>query len=176
MVKTFLGQVEKDVYHWKWVLVALHNSLQGFMVCALRGKDGINILKDSVVRKWVAAGSKGHPEPQELDTFLNLYKKIKGHKMLINKSSKTFCPRGKQDASVRKLNQLRNNFIHFKSKSWHVEINSLPRITAEVTDIISFLALTSGNIKLKKEEGLAIKQDINDTKSILDRLETIYGR
>jgi len=174
MVNYFMCLAEKDSYHWKWVLIALHNTLQNFMVCALRGKDGLNLLKDSVVKKWVADGKKGSPYPNEaMDTFLNLYKKIKSNRMLINSNSKVYQPRGQQDRSIRKLNLLRNNFIHFKPKSWHLEINGLPVLVADTVDIIKFLAFTSGNIKLSKETKAEITKASEEVLNQLKRLEAI---
>jgi hypothetical protein len=37
-----------DLYYWKWVIIALHNSLQGFMVLALRRGNGLLPLKDNI--------------------------------------------------------------------------------------------------------------------------------
>lgn len=176
MVKVFLALVEDDIYHWKWVLVILHNSLQGYMVCALRGKDGLNILKDSAVKKWQASGKKGSPQMEEMDTFLNLYKKIKGNRMLVNSKSKVFTPRDHQDRSIRKLNQLRNNFLHFKAKSWHLEINGLPGIAKDTVDIIRFLVYSSGNIKAREEQSREIKEDINSILNQLEKLMAIYSK
>jgi hypothetical protein len=42
------ARVAIDVYQWRWVVLALHNALQGFMVIALRGSDGLAVLPDSV--------------------------------------------------------------------------------------------------------------------------------
>ena len=39
----------------------------------------------------------------------------------------------------------RNNFEHYIPKLWSIEIHGLPRITIDVLDVISFLALETGN-------------------------------
>lgn len=73
MVANTLKNVENDWYQWKWAILALHNSLQGFMVLALRGSNGLNCLRDDIAEKWLIAYRSGGEYPQEkLDRFLNL--------------------------------------------------------------------------------------------------------
>ena len=176
MIQNCLGQAEEDQYHWKWVLIALHNCLQGFMVCALRGGDGLNVLKDRVALQFQEADQKNLPRPrEELDTFLNLYKKIQSDKMLIYSQSKKFTAKGQQDRSVRKLNQLRNQFIHFKPKAWFFELNSLPKLAMDSKGIIEFLVFSSGNIQLKDELRDLIGDDLSQIETTLNKLEICYS-
>ena len=62
-------------HYWTWIIVGLHNALQGFMVLALRGgRNNINVLTEDCAREWLAAYERGdgkYPE-QKLDKFLNL--------------------------------------------------------------------------------------------------------
>jgi len=169
MANSFLANAEDDKYHWKWMLVALHNSLQGFMACSLRGGDGLAAMKDRVAQKWLEAKQSGQPLPrEELDTFLNLYRKIKSDRMLFSAQSRYFIPRGQQDYSVRKLNRLRNHFVHFTPKSWSVEINYLPRVSQDCIRVIKFLVFSSGNIEPISEE---LKSEIVEIiNSMIDRL------
>lgn len=176
MAGHFLSRTEEDKYYWKWMLVALHNSLQGFMACSLSAGDGLAILKDRVAQKWLAAQRDGLPLPrEELDTFLNLYKKIKSEKMLVNTNSRQFIPRGRQDYSVRKLNRLRNHFVHFTPKSWSLEVSDLPTISRDCIQVIRFLVYKSGNIDgLKEAANLEISDEINNLLDRLIKLEAIY--
>ncbi len=175
MASYFLGKTEEDKYHWKWMLVALHNSLQGFMACSLNSGDGMLALKDRVAEKWRAAEKNGQPLPkEELDTFLNLYKKINSNKMPLSANSKPFNPRSRQNQSVRKLNRLRNHFIHFSPKSWSLELNDLPKISQDCIQVIKFLAFKSGKIESSKELKHELSNEINDILSKLTRLDTIY--
>ncbi|KNZ70660.1 hypothetical protein Tfer_0338 [Thermincola ferriacetica] len=149
----FLKKAKTDVYYWKWVLVSLHNSIQGFMVCALRGKDGLNVLKDRVAERLIEAKQNNAPLPKpELDTFLNLYRKIQTDKMLMNPKSKKFIPGKHHDKSIRRLNRLRNHFIHFTPKSWSMEASTLPLMSVYCLQVIRFLAFSSGNISCNNQE------------------------
>lgn len=143
-----LRRVLSNDYHWKWVIIGLHNALQGFMVLALQGSNYLNVLTDECAQKWLAAyesGSKDFPDPK-LDSFLKLYKKIKSERMNIYTNSIPFKPNTSQARSVKKLNSLRNEFIHFIPKGWLLELGGLPQITEDCLDIIHFLAFECGNI------------------------------
>lgn len=141
------ARVQNDPYRWKWVILAAHNALQGFMVLALRGSDGLLPLRDKVAQAWLKAYREKRNPPQErLDSFPNLYKKIQSDRLLFYVHSKKFLPRGSQDRSVRKLNSLRNDFIHFLPRLWLLELGGLPEICLDCLDVIEFLGWQSGNI------------------------------
>lgn len=135
-------------HYWTWVIVGLHNALQGFMVLALRGSNNINVLTEDCAREWLAAYERkdGNYPEQKLDNFLNLYKKIKSDRMQMYVNSKAFKPKGTQDRSVKKLNSFRNDFIHFVPKGWAIEVSGFTQIVNDCLDIISFLAFDCGNI------------------------------
>lgn len=147
MVRRFLEKLNSEIYYWKWVILALHSSLQGFMVAALKGSSGLNVLTDKSAEGWLKAhqaGLRTFPR-QKLDTFLNLYKKMKTDKMLMYHGSKKFVSTEEQDWSVQKLNSLRNSYIHFQPMLWFIRKAGLPQITKECLSVIRFLALDSGN-------------------------------
>jgi len=165
-----LENVSEDVYYWKWAILALHNSLQGFMVLALRGGNGILPLKDHIAEAWLKAYREGKDYPkEELDTFLNLYKKIKSNNMNFFGHSIKFMPKGTQGYSVKKLNRLRNDFIHFLPKSYLLEVSVLPKICLDCISIIEFLGWKCGNIHwyYDKQEARATIA-ISKAKSILN--------
>jgi hypothetical protein len=178
MVSECLPKVSENIYYWKWVLIALHNALQGFMVLALRGSDSLNVLTKKCAEKWLAARErrdKTFPE-RRLDGFWNLYKKIQTGRetydeglktgsylyrkpddlMLMYGNSQPFRPHGTQDESVKMLNDLRNDFIHFLPKQSLLGVHGLPRVVDDCVNIINFLAFECGNI-LWYEEGHKIK-------------------
>jgi hypothetical protein len=147
MVVQSLSNVESDSYQWKWAILALHSSLQGFMVMALRGSDNLNCLKDKVAAEWLRAYRAGEQLPEEkLDNFLDLYKKInKPRKMTSYMHSKPFKPSGTQGSSIKKLSSLRNDFVHFVPKGWSLEVTGLPQIFLDCLNIIDFLGWKCGN-------------------------------
>lgn len=148
MASEQLSRVTANPHHWQWVIIGLHNALQGFMVLALRGTNNLNVLTDKCAMEWMAAYERGdskYPEPK-LDNFLNLYKKINSARMNMYIHSQHFKPRGTQGRSIKKLNSLRNELIHFVPKGWSLEVSGLPQIVADCLDAISFLAFQCGNV------------------------------
>jgi hypothetical protein len=148
MVSELLYKIPDNIYYWKWAIVALHNSLQGFMVLSLQGSNGLNTLTDECAKQWLLAyeqKSGQYPE-RKLENFLGLYKRIKSREMLISTLSERFRPTGNQTISVKKLNELRNEFIHYVPKNWSLEISGLPEIFLDCLNIIEFLAFKCGNV------------------------------
>jgi hypothetical protein len=145
-------RMQEDTYRWKWVILAIHNALQGFMVLALRGGNGLRPLRNDIAAAWLKAYREGKDPPQEkLDSFLNLYKKIKSERMLFYVHSKKFLPKDRQESSIKKLNSLRNDFIHFLPRMWVLEVGGLPQICLDCLDVIQFLGSESGNIFWRNE-------------------------
>ncbi|MDT8419215.1 MAG: hypothetical protein RQ754_02185 [Desulfuromonadales bacterium] len=142
-------QIANDPSQWRWVVIALHNAVQGFMVLALRGTNNISILELESAKEWLKALPTGGPYPkfEKLDSFLNLYKKIKSDRMLMYGHSKKFTPQGSQGGSIKKLNQFRNEFIHFIPKGWSIEVSGMPSICIDCLNIIGFLGWESGNVR-----------------------------
>lgn len=148
----WVRRVERDVDFWRWVVLALHNSTQGFMVLALRGSDGLLPLRDKIASQWVEAYRTDGKYPEEkLDSFLNLYKKIQSDRILFFVHSAKFVPTGTQDRNVRKLNALRNDFIHFLPRSWFLEVSGLPRLCLDCIEVVRFLGWECGNVLWHEE-------------------------
>ena len=163
-----LPKVMDNPHYWKWVVISLHNALQGYMVLALKGSDGLNVLTTKCAKRWLAAywqKNGAFPQPQ-MDSFSNLYKKIQAGRelydegircgrildrknsdlMLMYVNSQPFKPEGTQTASVEMLKELRNDFIHFLPKGLSLEVGGLPRVVEDCVDLIDFLAFKCGNI------------------------------
>ncbi|MDZ4654259.1 MAG: hypothetical protein U1F44_00005 [Coriobacteriia bacterium] len=61
MVTEALVGVEDDHYRWKWAIIALHSAVQGFLVLALRGSAGFDVLTKDEARAWAEAVKRGEP-------------------------------------------------------------------------------------------------------------------
>ena len=145
-----------DPYLWKWVLVALHNATQGFMVLALWNGNGLLALRDRVAAKWLEAYRNGGPYPvDKLDEFLNLYKKVKDKENFHTNGAGPFVPALTHDNSLSRLNQYRNEFIHFTPKGWSLEMGGLPRVCLDALDLIQFFGWESTAVLWHKQAQLA---------------------
>jgi hypothetical protein len=147
MAAQFASRLEEDLHLWRWVIIALHNAAQGVMVLSLRHGNGLLALSDESYSAWIAAYQKGEtPPPEKLDNYLNLYKKVK-HKEWGQVGGNTrFVPAGTEGGDIKRLNSLRNEFIHFTPKGWSLEADGLPRIALATARLISFLALETTNV------------------------------
>lgn len=171
-----LGTASSDPYRWRWAVLSLHGAVQGFMVCALRGTNGLAALPKKIEAKWLEAHEKNLPPPEEkLDSFLNLYKKIKGKRMLFYVNSRPLRPSSTQGSSIKKLNMLRNEFTHFLPRTWSLEVSGIPRICLDCLDVIDFLALQCGNI-LWFRDGLRERTEaaVASARQLLADIERTY--
>jgi len=142
-----LEKVHENNFNWKWVIIGIHNAFQSYMVLALRGSNPVNIMREKDAEEWLKAYEEKSKLPEyKLDTFLNLYKKIKSDRMMMYTNSKKFTPKDSEEKSVKRLNRLRNEFMHYKLGGWVIQIGGLPGITLDILNIISFLANDSENV------------------------------
>ena len=151
MLAEQLNRVTNDRHRWKWAIIALHSGLQGLMVLALRGSAGFNVLRESHKRRLKDRRKRDENEiPRQRDSklvdFLELYRRIKGRRMLMYTDSRKFVPNGTQGRSIKMLNRLRNDFIHFTPKVWGLDLGGLPEIALDCLEIAEFLAWESGNV------------------------------
>ena len=157
-----LNRINDDPRRWKWAVIALHSGLQGMMVLALKGSNGFNVLRESDKNRLKdRLGSDQNEKPRELKLadFLELYRRIKGRRMLMYVTSREFVPKGTQGRSIKSLNRLRNDFVHFTPKVWGLDLGGLPRIASDCLEIAEFLAWESGNVRFR----LSIKPDLDKT-------------
>ena len=148
-----LARTRTDSYRWKWVILALHSALQGMMALALEGGNGLRVLKPKDAKRWLDAYESGAPLPAdlEMDNFLNLYEKIKSDTIRFYVTSKKFTPEGTQGKSIKDLNRLRNQFVHFTPCTLALILNGLPEMTLDCLTVARFLAYDSKNIDWPEE-------------------------
>jgi hypothetical protein len=149
----FCARVTVDKLRWKWVLMAVHSAVQGFMALALEHGNALLVMKDDVAAKWREAHATGAQYPDErMDFFLSLYDKVKTDVVACYVESKEFVPGASHDSSVKKLNELRNGFVHFMPKVWAIKVAGLPVICLDCLDLACFLAWESGTILWHDED------------------------
>lgn len=129
--------VEGDPTEWKWLLIAVHSATQGMFVLSLSFGNGLLTLKSSHATAWLKAYETGGkwPVKMDLDYFLELYKKAK-IQVLANVTTD-------HDVAMRRLNDLRNGFIHFGPQGWSIELAGLPTICRRAFEVIDALGWNS---------------------------------
>lgn len=137
MAKEFLERSEQDIYYLKWAIIAAHNALQGFMVLALKGTCNLQIIKWKKAYNEKSAYEILSDSEQELDFFLGLYKKIKSNKYMQNTAF--IDESGKTSYSIKELNKIRNQFIHYLPCNWSLETQLMIDALKDTMKVISFL-------------------------------------
>jgi hypothetical protein len=204
MVYDCLTKVEEDKLYWKWVFVALHNALQGFMVTCLCPTNPYPVMQEAwrkcytcpkckeqffidENRNWGSREEweswKGKPDkppkPPRLLPFMDMYKRIKETRyMKCWSGSSAFKPKGSQTASVKRLNsELRNDFIHFVPAIKMRRVDDFVPVFKDVIGIISFLAFDSNTIPWVGQDDLLSKTKdlITSICEKMNELERIYA-
>jgi hypothetical protein len=175
MAARFAEEAASDIRMWRWVIIGLHNAVQSFMVLSLRHGYGLAALTEKSAAAWLAAYEANATTylEEKLDSYLCLYKKTKSTKYGTIGSNQNFVPQGSQGRSVRKLNRIRNDFIHFTPKGWSLELAGLPRICLDALALLSFLGWETSNILWHDEEAFKCAkssyQKLTDTMNNLNR-------
>jgi len=172
----FLPGVKTDPFEWRWAILSLHIALQGFMVVAIRDSAGLSPLPDDVAAKRLDAHRGGGPKPKErLDTYPNLYEKIKKANVAALVQGRPFVPSGTQGRSVKLLNQARNQFVHFLPAVWSLEITGLPHLCLDCLAIIEYLARDYRDLLWHREAYLQrIDTAAANARALLDGLQREY--
>jgi hypothetical protein len=145
--RRFLTLVTEDASYWKWVFIALHNAVQGCMVVALTRSDRFGAIDPEQEREWHEAYARKEKLPrlrEKLLSFLKLYEKIKKKGTLQSSAVERFKPTGTQGYSMKKLNEVRDDFIHFTPKGWSLELNGAPQLAIDCLEVAAFLVSNSG--------------------------------
>lgn len=145
-----------DQYYWRWSLIILHHALQSFMVCALRGSEGVVPLTEKSAARMLRYLHSNPPEPYprnlKLDTYTNLFTKIQGSHMRRLTIGRPYEPDEEHRASVVLVDSYRNEFMHFQPKGLLWPIHGLPKECMNILDVIEFLVRDSGNIDFHDQQ------------------------
>ena len=152
----FIRQTETNVFVWKWMVLALHSALYGFAICACQGTNRYNVSFKT---------KKGKEQLIGFDKALELCQNPNWMRMYI--FSKHLQLSKQQEESIQWLKELRNKFEHYIPTSWSIEIHGMPYITIDVLDVIRFLALYTGNVRLTQNKKRKVKSIIFQSNRIL---------
>jgi len=137
LVHVSARECREDVQFWKWVLIGTHASLQAAIVFHLSPGNDLLVAKPAHSKKWLEAHRTGGDYPtMHMDFFPELYEKAKAHEVFGFRLASTAT----QDESVRKLLDLRNDFVHFMPKGWSIELMGLPDICLDALQLVKQLA------------------------------------
>ncbi len=167
--------LEDKPLNWKWVIVAIHNALQGALVCTLSGTHSTGALSDKSMkgmREWFEASRTDPDAPYPIEwlaTPLKLYERAKDPAYMQEFGGLPLRTSQEQDNDVKRLNNLRIEFIHFTPKGWSIESIGLPRIILNATAIIEMLMLShpACTHRLEREQSARVQRAIATLRELL---------
>ena len=170
--------VQTEPRNWKWLLIVVHNALQGALVSVLTGTDGVGALEKKCMTEWLEwhekgrAGKKEPPPKEFLASLLDLYCRAKQRDFMCEFGGNPIGTTKDQDADVRRLNWLRGGLIHFKSRIWSIAIEGLPRIVVSAVEIIEqLLDHPALSFRLKRVAAARAGEAIGELRQILSTPE-----
>jgi hypothetical protein len=137
MLDRALDAVTKDSAAWKWIVIATHSALQSAIACHLSSVgNSFLVATQEDAEAWLRAHENGDPYPEMMmDSFPNLYDKLKK----VQVHGYRFSPKDQQGRSMKKINEFRNEFVHFMPKGWSLQLDGLPKICTDCLNVIAEL-------------------------------------
>ena len=159
-----LNGISKYPARWKWLILALHNSLQGAMVCHLSGTAQLGALSKHCVEvslEWHDRDRRGeiirvkNGKDEFGLTLMRIQKKkdfppieyLANPEVLFERlhNISIRCEPGcgslisitdVEQKSFNKLNAFRNELTHFTPKGWSIEIIGLASMALDIVGVI----------------------------------------
>jgi hypothetical protein len=129
--------------NWKWAILALHNALQGALVCHLSGSAQLGALTERSISDWLSwyGGDRTLKPPREwLADTKELFGRLSASGKRYEAAGPIIRVTGAQTEAFDRLHALRNDFQHFTPKGWSLEITGLAETFSQVLDVIEGIA------------------------------------
>lgn len=162
-------QNREDNQWFKWTMISLHGALYGFGVCAIKSTNPSDRVlkkpKEDKVPGLIGKTKKYYRDVlgMEIDdefaksaykihqldllSILVVMKRCQMEDYMVQFTySEVLKLTELENEAIRKLNNYRNDFSHFKPMSYAIYTESEEWIIKEVINVIEFLALKSGNV------------------------------
>ena len=162
-----LTQVHHSDRVWKWVVLTLHNALQGAMVCHLSGTAQLGALTKKSAENWLdwhdkdrrgeityvqedmdelgfpkqrILNEEDNPPPQRVATTTILFERLYSlDKRIEGGCGGVISVTTQQRKSFERLHNLRNKFTHFSPKGWSIELQYIKEIIFDVAEILTLI-------------------------------------
>jgi hypothetical protein len=139
MCHRFLAEIQAPI-RWKWAIMALHQALYSFAICAVRGTDSLSVLT----------------RPDDHNSYL-----ISIHEALSRAKSSRFLWPGAtplvttdpENVALERLgNEFRNGFEHFRPQGWSIEVTGMPDLFRHALRVLRHLAVESQSVRYETDE------------------------
>ena len=130
----FIKTAVRDPIEWKWVVLAIHGALYGFMICTLKGTDPDNVCVTTkgghvkLIDFRAALKRCQQPELMSISGFTNVLQLTHNEHLALNMIHDDF----------------RNQFLHYRPTLWSIEVTGMPFVTNLGLDVLRKVALDMG--------------------------------
>ena len=129
-IKTAVG----NPVEWKWVVLAIHGALYGFMICTLKGTDPDNVCATTkaghvkLIDFRAARKRCQQPEFTSVSGFTNVLRLTHNEDLALDMIH----------------NDFRNQFLHYRPTLWSIEVTGMPFVIDLGLDVLRKVALDMG--------------------------------
>lgn len=165
-----------DPYRWKWVIIALHNALQSFLVHAVSGTALVGAMTLKFQRRWHEAYERGEilRTGERLATVKELMERARDLKGYTY--TKPLPPNAEQDLVVHRLGDWRDTFVHYKPGGLTIEVSGFSGICTPCLDIIEFLAFETGHVfSGRNQSAERVRKALDEAWGLLRSIEESYS-
>lgn len=151
----FHDQAQSDERYWKWFVVAMHCGVQGCFTLALANSHGLLVQKPGVAARMLAAieARTEIPSPH-MDNFLRLYAKLQSEGNFSSTDAVPVPRASEQEEGLKSLDELRDEFLHFNTKSWSIEFALIEIAARAAVEVAQFLLFESNVIQIHDDDAI----------------------
>ena len=135
---TALRRVQRWPAEWKWVVIGLHGALYGFAICTLK-RSNWELVTEGPKKRLIG-----------FDEALRRCQKPEYVTYYVH--SKALRLTQDQKDAIRFLKRVRNQIEHYVPMLWSIELHSIVISVLDALDVIRFLALECGNVRLTTDQ------------------------
>lgn len=151
-----LEEVKRDWQQLPWAIIALHNATQASLIAHLTGTAGLGALEAKCAELTLAALQGEGEYPQEfVAKFLELVRRATKLEKQIEAAGGVLQLSSAERKALRRLNSLRNEFVHFSPKGWSVEISGLPQIALSCVTVFRGVVSTGWALRSLDDDEVA---------------------
>ena len=122
-----------EPFRWKWAIIALHQAIYGFAICAVRGTDS-----RSVLQPHKKDGS------QDLIPVWGALRRAEDRRLIWATATPLGLTADERWALERLFGEFRDGFVHFQPAGWSIQVVAMVEVFAVGVAVLRRLAVGNG--------------------------------
>jgi hypothetical protein len=130
-----------DPIRWKWAILALHQAIYGFAICAVKGTQDTSVLYES----------QGKSKEQRLISIWKALERARDARYLWPGASPLLITSDEDRALQKLFAEFRNGFEHFQPAGWSIEVSGMPNLFRQAVAVLKRLARDQGSVRYSEQ-------------------------